>query len=182
MYERASWRELLRNFDYLLKFTEVDKSVIARVTRTLVEKARTEPSFGNALTDLFSKHSELGGKLQEVFADDVGLLKEAYFCACEADHHTDYDGHAFDALLNLDPAFGREWVARMFAEKEWISRRDDSRNYEFLWRREDHRAVVERLIEAVRAEGLRHRQRVEHMIQYLRDQIEREKKKDFIGE
>jgi len=32
------------------------------------------------------------------------------------------------------------------------------------------------------AELLRHRQRVEHMIQYLRDKIEREKKKDFIGE
>jgi hypothetical protein len=301
LYGGASSGELLRDLDYLLKFIAVDKSVVIRVTRILVEKAWIEPNFGNALEDLFSEYSELGGKLQEIFADDVGLLKEAYFCACEIDHHNDYDGHAFDALLNLDPDFGREWVARMFAEKEWISRRDDSRNYEFLWRREDHRAVVERLVEAVRIEGrgkfrsdsyllnffilregtkdaqqvharqdsfldemisrwhddrdfmrtlftlstnlgrdrlrsrlatfihhnqdfdafaalplepdswswsgsavpmfqgrgdflesllpmlntaelLRHKQRVEHMIQYLRDQIEREKKKDFIGE
>lgn len=119
----------------------------------LVEKTKTEPNFGNALTDLFSEHSELSGRLQEVFANDVGLLKEAYFCACEAESDTDYDGHAFNTLLNLDPNFGQEWVARMFAKKEWISRRDDSRNYMFLWRREGHRAVVERLIEAVRAEG-----------------------------
>jgi hypothetical protein len=153
LYERASWRELVRNLDYLLKFTAVDPSVVVRVTRILVEKAATEPSFGNALADLFSKHSELGGRLQEVFADDIGLLKEAYFFACEAEHHTDYDGHAFDTLLNLDPNFGREWVAKMFAGKDWISRRDDSRDYMFLWRREDHRVVVERLIEAVRAEG-----------------------------
>jgi hypothetical protein len=121
--------------------------------RILVEKTGTEPNFGNALADLFSEHSELGGRLQEVFANDVGLLKDAYFCVCEAESDTDYDGHAFDTLLNLDPNFGREWVARMFAKKDWISRRDDSRNYMFLWRREDHRAVVERLVEAVRAEG-----------------------------
>lgn len=301
LYERASPQELLRDLDYLLKFIAADQSVIVRVTRTLVGKAGTKPNLGHALSDLFSEHSKLSGKLQEIFAEDVGLLKEAYFSACETDHHTDYNGHAFDTLLNLDPNFGREWVARMFAKKEWISRRDDSRNYMFLWRREDHRTVVERLIEAVRVEGrgkfrpdsyllnffilhdgtkdaqhvrdrqdsfldemigrrhndrdlmrtlfnmstnlgrdrlrnrletfirlnqdfdafaglplepdswswsgsavpmyqgrvdflesllpmlntadlLRHKQRVEHMIQYLRDNIEREKKKDFIGE
>lgn len=153
LYERASWRELPRNLDYLLKFTAVEPSVVVRVTRILVEKTGTEPNFGNALADLFSEHSELGGRLQEIFANDVGLLKDAYFCVCEAESDTDYDGHAFNTLLNLDPNFGQEWVARMFAKKEWISRRDDSRNYMFLWRREDHRVVVERLIEAVRAEG-----------------------------
>ena len=153
LYERASWRELPGNFDYLLKFTAVDPSVVVRVTRILVEKTSIEPNFGNALADLFSEHSDLGGRLQEVFANDVGLLKEAYFRASEVEHHTDYDGHAFNTLLDLDPNFGQEWVARMFAKKDWISRRDDSRNYMFLWRREDHRAAVERLIEAVRAEG-----------------------------
>jgi hypothetical protein len=153
LYERASWQELPRNLDYLLKFTAVEPSVVVRVTRILVEKIGTEPNFGNALADLFSEHSELGGRLQEVFANDVGLLKDAYFCVCEAESDTDYDGHAFNTLLNLDPNFGQEWVARMFAKKEWISRQDDSRNYMFLWRREDHRVAVERLIEAVRAEG-----------------------------
>ncbi len=152
-YEEASCQELLRDLDYLLKFTAADQSVVIRVTRTLVEKARTEPNFGQALSDLFNEHSELSGKLQQIFAKHIGLLKEAYFYACEADQHNDYDGHAFDTLLTLDINFGREWVARMFTKKEWISRSDDSRNYMFLWRREDHCAVVEGLIEAVRAEG-----------------------------
>lgn len=153
LFESASWRELLRDLDFLLKFTEIDPFVVVHVTRILVEKSRGETKFGDALVDLFSEDSELAGNLEDVFANDVGLLKEAYFCACEADHHTDYDGHAFNTLLNLDPSFGQEWVARMFAKKDWISGRDDSRNYMFLWRRNDHRAVVERLIEAVRAEG-----------------------------
>jgi hypothetical protein len=144
-----------RNFDYLLKFTPADNAVIVRVTRTLVTKADTEPGFGHPLGDLFSEHSELCGKLKEIFAEDIRLLKEAYFHACEADPHTDYDGHAFGTLLDLDPNFGREWVARMFAKKEWINRRDDSRNYMFIWRRDDHRAVVERLVKAVRVEGRR---------------------------
>jgi len=153
LYERASWRDLLRDLDFLLKFTEIDPFVVVNVTRILVEKSSGEPKFGDVLADLFSEHSEIGGKLEEVFVNNVGLLKEAYFCACEADHHTDYDGHAFDTFLNLDPSFGQEWVARTFAKKDWISRRDDSRNYMFLWRRDDHRTVVERLIKAVRAEG-----------------------------
>ena len=153
LYDQASWQELLRDLDYLLKFITIDPSVVIRVTRILVERARTEPNFGQALSDLFNKHSALSAKLEKIFGHDVGLLKEAYFYACEADQHNDYDGHAFDTLLNLDPGFGREWVAWMFAKKQWISRRDDSRNYVFLWRREDHCAVVERLIEAVRFEG-----------------------------
>lgn len=153
LYERASWRELLRDLGFLLKFTEIDPFVVVHVTGILVEKSSAEPKFGDVLADLFSEHSEIGGKLEEVFVNNVGLLKEAYFCACEADHHTDYDGDSFNVLLNLDPSFGHEWIARMFAKKDWISRRDDSRNYMFLWRRDDHRAVVERLIEAVRSEG-----------------------------
>jgi hypothetical protein len=153
LYGRASWRELPRDFGYLLKFTPGDEAVVLRITRTLVAKAGSDPGFGNALEDLFSEHWELHGKLKDIFAEDVGLLKEAYFCACEAEHHTDYSGHAFGALLDLDPDFGREWVARMFAKKDWISRRDDSRNYMFLWRRDDHRDVIERLVEAVRDEG-----------------------------
>lgn len=153
LYEKASWQELLRDFDYLLKFVAADESVVLRVTGILVEKARTESNFGQHLSDLFNEHSALSEKLQEIFAKDVGLLKEAYFYACEADQHNDYDGHAFDILLNMDPNFGQEWVAQMFATNEWVSRHDDSRNYMFLWRRDDHSAVVERLIEAIRAEG-----------------------------
>jgi hypothetical protein len=153
LYEGAAFQDLLRDMDYLLKFIAADQSVVIRVTRILVEKARTERNFGHALGDLFNEHSELSSKLHEIFTEDVELLKEAYFSACEADSDTDYDGHAFDTLLTLDSDFGREWVARMFAKKEWISQRDDSRNYMFLWRREDYRAVVERLIEAVRIEG-----------------------------
>jgi len=153
LYEDATCQELLRHMDYLLKFVALDQLVVIRVTRILVEKARTERNFGHALGDLFNEHSELSSKLHEIFAEDVGLLKEAYFSACDADPDTDYDGHAFDTLLTLDPDFGREWVAWMFAKKEWISQRDDSRNYMFLWQRDDYRAVVERLIEAVRTEG-----------------------------
>jgi hypothetical protein len=152
LYESTSCQELLRNFDYLLKFTTVDQSVVPRVTRILVERARTEPNFGHALSDLFNEHSELSPKLHETFAEDGGLLKEAYFYACDADPHTDYDGHAFNTLLNLDPSFAGEWVSRMLAKKEWVSRFDDSRDYAFLWRRDDHRVVIERLIEVVHGE------------------------------
>jgi hypothetical protein len=153
LYEKSSREEVPSDLGYLHSFIAADKSVVIRVTRTLVEKACGEPNFGHVLSDLFSEHSQLRGKLQELFAEDVGLLQQAYFSACEVDPHTDYNGHAFDTLLNLDPNFAREWVARMFGKKKWISRRDDSRNYAFLWRREDYRAVLERLIEAVRLEG-----------------------------
>ncbi|HEX8721849.1 MAG TPA: hypothetical protein VF736_14535 [Pyrinomonadaceae bacterium] len=153
LYEIAEWREHPGDMDYLLKFIPADEAVVIRVTRTLVNRAGGEPGFGHALSDIFSSLSDIGKRLPELFRGEVGLLKQAYLVACEAESSTDYDGHAFNVLLDLDVGFGAEWVAWVFGRKERPSRRDDSRDYSFIWRRADHPVVMEGIIDAIHSEG-----------------------------
>lgn len=155
LYETAAARELLRDMDYLLKFMPLDGAVIIRVTRTLLERAVTDAGFGYALSDLFNEHSEVGRRLGELFAGEFDLLRRAYLAASEAEDHNDYDGHAFNALLDLDPGFAGEWVAWVLGRKEWPSRHDDSRDYSFIWRRADHGEVMEQVVDVVHAAGRR---------------------------
>ena len=153
LYESAQWHELLRDMDYLLKFVPLDKDVLTKVTRTLVNKSRTEPKFGQALNGLFTERSDIDRRLPELFASDVELLKEAYFATSEAEDHEDFDGHAFNQLLDLDPNFGEEWVSQLYQKVDRPSRRDDSRDYAFIWRRPDFIKAMERIVDATATYG-----------------------------
>lgn len=122
-----------------------------RVTRTLVDRSATDPGFGQPLADLFSKHSHVCGRLGEIFADEVNLLKQAYFAACLVDQYPDYEGTGFNALIDLDPQFVSDWVSWMFGRYTWLSRHEESRDYSFLWRRDDYNSVVKGIADAVLA-------------------------------
>ncbi len=149
LYESAQWHELLRDMDHLLKFVPLDKDVLTKVTRTLVNKSKTEPRFGQALNGLFTERSQVGRRLPEFFGTDVELAKEAYFATSEAEDHEDFDGHAFNQLLDLDPNFGEAWVSQLYQKVDRPSRRDDSRDYAFVWRRPDFIRVMEQIVDAI---------------------------------
>lgn len=148
LYEKATANDVVRDMDSLLKFTPVDEMVVIRVTRILIEKATADPGFGYTLSSMFAHPSELGAKLPEIFAQEIDLMKQAYFIACTVEPHTDYDGHAFNMILDLDPGFAGEWVTWKYKGKEWLSRYDDSRDYSFLWRRGDFATVIPLVIKA----------------------------------
>lgn len=153
LYESAGWHEVLRGLDHLLKFVKSDKDVVVKATRILVTRSVTEPKFGGTLSDLFTERAEVGKKLRQLFAGETRLLKQAYFAASEAEDHEDFHGHFFNELLDLDPNFGHEWVSQLYQRVDRPSRRDDSRNYSFIWRRPDFIRVMEQIVDAVRTCG-----------------------------
>jgi hypothetical protein len=149
LYESAEWNEVLRGMDHLLKFVPLDKDVFVKVTRTLTTRCIAEPRCGHVLCDLFSEHGQAGNRLPELFAGEVDLLKQAYFAASEAEDHEDFKGHFFNELLNLVPNFGQQWVAQLYQRVHRPTRRDDSRDYSFIWRRPDFIQVMEEIAEAI---------------------------------
>lgn len=149
LYESAEWNEVWRGMDHLLKFVPLDQDVFVKVTRTLVTRCITEPKFGYVLCDLFSEQAQAGHRLRELFAGEVDLLKQAYFAVSEAEDHEDFDGHFFNELLDLDPNFGNQWVAQLYQRVDRPSRRDDSRDYSVIWRREDFIRVMEQIADAI---------------------------------
>lgn len=61
----------------------------------------------------------------------------------EAQDHEDFDGQAFNQLLDLDANFGEEWVSQLYEKVGRPSRRDDSRDCAFIWRRSDFTKVMD---------------------------------------
>src|SRR5207245_383358 len=70
LYESTPAGELLRGFDYFLKFELFDPSLFVRITRTLVNRSLTAPELGQPLAELFSRHSALSRRLKELFAGE----------------------------------------------------------------------------------------------------------------
>ncbi len=153
LYESAAWNEVLRGMDHLLKFLPLDKDVFVKVTRTLTTRCIAEPKFGYVLCDLFSEHAQAGKRLRDLFASEIDLLTQAYFAASEAEDHEDFDGHFFNELLDLDPTFAQQWVAQLYQRVDRPSRHDDSRDYSFIWRREDFIQVMDQIADAICRHG-----------------------------
>ncbi len=150
LYNTAPSQAIPRDMTYLVKFELVDKTVVLRVTQTLVDRSAIDPGCGWPLADLFEGLSNFGRTLAEIFSEHVELLKAAYFAASAVERYADYQGQGFNALIDLDPNFPSEYVSWMFGRYEWMSRYDDSRDYSFLWLREDYSIVMERAVDAVR--------------------------------
>jgi hypothetical protein len=148
LYEEAPCNELPFGVDFLLRYRSLDKDVVAKVTKTIVTRANKEPHCVSAISLLFDPHSEANKILEELFAGHVELLEEAYFKTMNTDFHYDLDGQSFARILNLDPDFILKNIDRMFEEREtnWISKYEDTRDYSFLWLRNDYESTMARVV------------------------------------
>jgi hypothetical protein len=149
LYQVASVEELPHSVDYLIRYLSVDRGVFVSIVKTLVAKADQDARYGVFLISLFDPHPEIN--LQDLFAHNVDLLKRAYFAAHMAQDQADYEGTAFNLLLNLDPTFGQAYVERMFHKGAGLTRAVDHRNYSFLWKRDDYTQIMEDVIHAIYA-------------------------------
>lgn len=144
LYNEASCRELPHGLDFLLKFRSIDKKVVAKVTDIILAKGQTDPHCVNAFSLLFNPHSEVNKIITDLFSGDTNLLKKAYFAILDTNGHQDHDGQTFARILDIDPDFILEYIDKIFADRQsrWISKYDDTRDYSFLWLRDDYESLM----------------------------------------
>ena len=149
LYQEATLEELPRDFDFLLNYRSLEEKVVTRVTEILLEKAEASSDYAYALSMLFNPHTEVNKSITDLFANDLHLLKRAYFAVLETRRYEDYNGQTFARILNLDPDFILEYIDQMYEGKEWLSRYEDTRDYSFLWKRDDCEELMTRVAERV---------------------------------
>jgi hypothetical protein len=151
LYQTGELGELPQGLDFLARYQAVDESVFLKVTTILVEKAEQGFRYGFYLADLFNEHAETSTRVRELFAQNVDLLKRAYFYSLRHDRFPDYRGAGFNAILDLNKNFVGEYIEWMYSnwgqhEQLTLSRYDDQRNYDFLWLRIDWAEVMSLLV------------------------------------
>lgn len=151
LYQTGELTELPQGLDFLSRYQSVHKNIFVDVVKMLIEKAEKDYRYGFYLSDLFNMHAETSKRLHELFAQNLPLLKRAYFCSLRHDRYPDYKGSGFNAILDLDKNFACEYVEWMYNnngkhEQLTLSRYDDSRNYDFLWLRDDWMEIMTLLV------------------------------------
>lgn len=130
LYQSAKPEDLLNDLSYLDRYWELDKSIVSKVVRILLEKAEQEPRYANALTSLFYRYADFSDKLIDIFKDD-------------------YDGATFSRILDRDTNFLLEYLGRLYPKKDWFSRYDDHTNFSFIWLRDDHSELMKHVTEFI---------------------------------
>lgn len=134
--------------DFLLRYAHVDAAVIRTATSILLSRVESDQRVAVALSGLFNMHAGVGERLSELFADEPPLLARAYLAAHSARESVDHDAEAFSQILDLDPGFARAYVQWVASERSPLKRYEDHRDYDRLWRRDDHEVVLRDVVEA----------------------------------
>ncbi|MHB1068234.1 MAG: nSTAND3 domain-containing NTPase [Gemmatimonadaceae bacterium] len=155
--DSATMADLFREVDFLTKYERHDRRVVPRIVAMLVTKADTDPQFGRILAEMFEANGAVGRRLREIFGGsfaDVALLKRAYCAASASEQHFDHDAAAFSLMIDLDPAFGIEWIKwrHRASPKGYLSRHDEHRDYTDLWLRPDYATVMRAMLSCLQRE------------------------------
>jgi len=144
-YEEAELGELPYDFDYLLRFLDKNNQVIVKITQILVNKASVDPYFDL----LFNPHAEANKQIVDLFKGSEAVLKQAYLAHERVDQHADYDGRTLNMIMNGDPNFLLECIDRVYTDHKYPNRYDDSRDYSFIWKRDDAEAVMSAALQKI---------------------------------
>ncbi len=144
LYKTAEYKYLIHNTDGLLNYESITKGFVVNVVRIIIERANITPEFAHAIYFIFA-HTEINKKLNSLFSDNFTVLEDAYLLADRVKQHADYDGTTFTVILNNDHAFIDRYLKDKFSRKDYISCYDDSRDYSFIWLRDDCMDIMQRI-------------------------------------
>jgi len=146
LYQTTDLESYPHSLEFLTKYLPFDENVFVRVTEAIVMKTQQDSRYGYCLTNLFNPYADACKGLREFFAASPDVLKGAYFAAQQVRDHADFSGAAFNAILDLDRNFAEEYIEWLYSRDSIPSRFDDTRDYEFLWKRDDYEELMTNLI------------------------------------
>jgi len=149
LYNESEYKYFIYDIDYLLKYESIQKGFVADVVQIILKRAKTSPEFVHSLSLIFNPHTEINKILNSVFLGKFNLLEEAYIAIDKIEQHADYDGKTLSTILDNDDAFIERYLEDKFSRKEYLSRHDDSRDYLFIWLRDDYVAIMQRITSVV---------------------------------
>ena len=131
--------------DFLVNYRNLDGHVVSNVTQIILDKVKADPNIARVLDCLFNPYTEINKIMEDAFAEDIRILKQAYFAANSVHEYADYDGQALSRIMDVDEDFIAEYIDQLYKTKKHFSRYDDSRDYSFIWKRDDFEQVITRV-------------------------------------
>ncbi len=145
LYKISEYKYFINDIDYLLKYESIQKGFVADIVKLILERACVSPELPRSLSLIFNPHTEISKTLNSVFSDKFDLLEDIYLAIDRVEKHVDYDGRTLAILLDNDRAFIGRYLEDKFSTQKHLSYHDDSRDYSFIWLRNDYVDIMQRV-------------------------------------
>ncbi|MEG4023917.1 nSTAND3 domain-containing NTPase [Microcoleus sp. S13C4] len=148
LYRESAPDEMPQDLHFLLKYCSFDENVVVRVVEIILEKIAEDSNYSSALSFLFKPYREVNQDLLDPFKNYLDLLKKAYLAVLKTNWR-DGNGQIFTYILDLDPNFIFEYIDWIDKEKEQSHHFHGTRDYSFLWRRENYEEMMSQIVEYI---------------------------------
>lgn len=149
LYKNSDCKYFVNDIDYLLKYDAIEKGFIADIVRIIVKRASDIPEYAHTIALLLNPYTEINKNIHSVFSGNFVLLESVYIAVDKVENHADFDGSFLTILLDNDQTFIDRYFEDKFSRKDYLSRHDDSRDYSFIWMREDFGKVMDRITSVI---------------------------------
>jgi len=150
LYKESEYKYFINDIDYLLRYESIQKGFITDIVQIILKRAIVAPEFAHLLSLMFNPHTEINKTLNTVFLGKFNLLEDAYIAIDRVEQHdADYDGRTLSTILDNDPTFIDRYLEDKFTRKKYLSHHDDSRDYSFIWLRDDFMDIMQRVTSLV---------------------------------
>lgn len=138
LYQTADLREISQNFDYLSKYSKVEKEVYLSVVKMIFERVKKDEGTFN-FHYLFNPYSDDFKHLEDNFSTDIPLLKEIFFYQSSVDNYCDHEGEVSEKLFEFDENFLKEYIDVLSElEDNFRILHNSSINFAFVWKKENY--------------------------------------------
>ena len=145
LYKESEYKYVTNDIDYLLKYESIQKGFVADIVLIVVERASVSPEFARLLSFMLNPHTEINKILNSLFSGKFNLLEDAYIAIDRVEQHADHDGSTLSRILDNDHTFIGRYIEDQFSRKKYLSRHDNSRDYSFIWLRNDYVNIMQRV-------------------------------------
>ena len=135
------------HIDFLLKFTNIDSKALVKVVQIILEREDAK-KFLWPLSLITNANTEINKNIEDIFRDDVPLLKKLYLKLRDWREHDDHDSTTLGKILDLDIEFITEYINWLHTARErgrhWAH---DSQDYSALWKHKNYKEIFQKVVQ-----------------------------------
>ncbi|NER03193.1 MAG: hypothetical protein F6K17_11440, partial [Okeania sp. SIO3C4] len=153
LYRESKLDEIPERFDFLLKYRDLDKNVVAQVTEIILSKINEQTNYADYADPfdfLFNPYTQVNERLIELFTEKFDVLKQAYLLNQKIRGYSSNSEDIFTRILAADQKnFIIEYIDWVYDEERKFSNFRDDLNYTFLWKHENYQELIAQVVEHI---------------------------------
>ena len=144
-YQITHFEYLNLRLDNFSKYERIQENIYLIIIKILWNKAKNGENIIFNL--IFNPYTESFKKLEEIFKDDIQLLKKLYFYEQKRDIYSDHNGSVFKLILSKNNDFIIEFLENRYKGKRFLTRHDNNQDLRILWTLDNYEEILSKAIE-----------------------------------